>query len=81
MGISFSMVPVNRPGTRSFNWLSALDWTFDDAQRLLQAAQKSSLYPRIKRDAAVLYCLNHRLSIIETQDMLHELGLGLLGGE
>jgi hypothetical protein len=50
-------------------------------QRLLQIAQKSLLYPRIKRDAAILYCLKNRKDIFETQSVLQSLGLTLLGGE
>ena len=53
----------------------------EDTQRLLQVAQKSPLYPRIKRDAAILYCLKNRKDILETQSVLHSLGLTLLGGE
>ncbi len=53
----------------------------EEAQRLLAAAQKSPLFPRIKRDAAVLYCLNHRCDVTEVQAMLEELGLRLLDGE
>ena len=50
-------------------------------QRLLQIAQKSPLYPRLKRDAAILYCLNNHQDVLETQCVLHSLGLTLLGGE
>lgn len=53
----------------------------DDAQRLLKIAQKSLLYPKIKRDAVILYCLNNQKSIIETQSVLETLELILLGGE
>lgn len=53
----------------------------DDAQKLLKIAQKSLLYPKIKRDAVILYCLNNQKSIIETQSVLETLGLILLGGE
>jgi hypothetical protein len=52
-----------------------------DAQKLLAAARKSPLYPKIKRDAAVLYCLSHHRNILETQDILNDLGLTLLGGD
>ena len=51
----------------------------DETQRLLQAAEKSPLYPRIKRDAVVIYGISHRCGMIETQSMLHELGLHILG--
>lgn len=50
-------------------------------QRLLQVAQKSPLYPRLKRDAAILYCLNHHQDVLETQSVLQSLGLTLLGGD
>ena len=53
----------------------------DGTQKLLQIAQKSPLYPKIKRDAAILYCINSQKDILETQSVLHNLGLTLLGGE
>ena len=53
----------------------------DETQRLLAAAQKSLLFPRIKRDAAILYCINKNADIIETQAVLEGLGLSLLKGE
>lgn len=51
------------------------------AQLLLKVAQYSPLYPRIKRDAIIIFSLNRKRNIIETQALLHELGLKLLGGE
>lgn len=53
----------------------------DGTQRLLQIAQKSALYPKIKRDAAILYCINHHKDIFETQSVLDAIGLTLLGGD
>ena len=53
----------------------------DGTQKLLKMAQKNPLYPRIKRDAAILYCINHHKGILETQNMLHELELTMLGGD
>jgi transcriptional regulator with XRE-family HTH domain len=58
-----------------------LELDLDDTQKLLQIAQKNPLYPKIKRDAAVLYCINNRKDILETQSVLMNLGLTLLGGE
>lgn len=49
------------------------------AQELLKHAGMSTLYPRIKRDTAVIYCLHHHFSVVETQQVLHEMGLPLLG--
>jgi len=53
----------------------------EGTQKLLKIAQKSPLYPRIKRDAVVLFCLSHHKDILETQSVLHSLGLTLLGGD
>lgn len=53
----------------------------DEAQKLLKIADKSALYPKIKRDAVILYCLSQEMDIFETQDALQTLGLTILGGE
>lgn len=53
----------------------------EETQSLLKIAQKSQLYPKIKRDAVIIYCLNNQKSIIETQGILETLELTLLGGE
>lgn len=53
----------------------------DGTQKLLRAAQKSPLYPRFKRDAVILYCIEHHLSDMEAQNALQELRLTLLGGQ
>lgn len=53
----------------------------DGTQKLLKVAQKSLLYPKIKRDAAIIYCLTNKKDIIEMQSVLETLGLTLLGGE
>lgn len=50
------------------------------AQELLKYAGMSALYPRVKRDAAILYCLHHHFTIVETQNVLHEMKLPLIGG-
>lgn len=50
------------------------------AQELLRLAGMSALYPRVKRDAAIIYCLHKRLSIIDTQRVLQEMELPLIGG-
>ena len=52
----------------------------DGTQKLLRMAQKSPLYPRIKRDAAILYCISHHMCVMDAQSILHDLQLTLLGG-
>jgi transcriptional regulator with XRE-family HTH domain len=51
----------------------------EGTQKMLQIAQKSPLYPRLKRDAAIIYCINRLFNIDETQGLLHDLGLQILG--
>lgn len=58
-----------------------LKLSVEDTQKLLQIAQKGLLYPKIKRDAAILYCINHQKDIYDTQSVLETLELPLLGGE
>jgi hypothetical protein len=53
----------------------------DTAQELLKHAGMSALYPRIKRDAAIIYCLHNSLTIVQTQNVLHEMNLPLIGRE
>lgn len=53
----------------------------EETQELLKVAGKSTLYPKIKRDAAILYCLNNHVSFFDTQATLQELSLPLIGKE
>lgn len=55
--------------------------TVEEAQKLLKIAGKSPLYPRLKRDAAIIFCLNRKDSMVEVQLLLNSLGLSLLGEE
>lgn len=57
----------------------ALGLSVEETQQLLRSAAKSPLYPRLKRDAAIIYCLKNGLSMIETQEMLNNHGMTLLG--
>ena len=56
-----------------------LGLSVEDAQRLLRAAGKSQLYPRLKRDAVILYGIQNKLSILAVQECLTKYGLSLLG--
>lgn len=48
-------------------------------QELLTLARKSALYPKVKRDTAIIYCLHNHISLVDTQVILHDLDLPLLG--
>ena len=53
----------------------------DATQDFLKLAQKSLLYPRIIRDAAIIKCLSEGKNVFEAQQMLDALGLTMLGGD
>lgn len=50
------------------------------AQDLLKHAGMSALYPRVKRDTAIIYCLHNGFTILGTQEILHEMDLPIIGG-
>ena len=49
-------------------------------QEMLKIARKSLLYPRIKRDTVIIYCLHNHISLVDTQIILQDLELPPLGG-
>ncbi len=51
----------------------------EETTKLLRIAGRSPLYPRLKRDAIIAYCLKEQMSVYETQEYLGEYGLSLLG--
>lgn len=55
-----------------------LELTVDEAQRLLRSAQRGALYPRVRRDAIMIFCLNQRLNLLETDELLRSFGEGAL---
>jgi hypothetical protein len=52
---------------------------YDDTQALLYAANKNQLYPRIERDAAIIFALSRKMKITRFQDLLDEYKLPKLG--
>lgn len=51
----------------------------NQAQLLLRYANMSPLYPRVKRDAAIIYCLQHKKSLWDAENLLVELELPMIG--
>ncbi len=49
-----------------------------DTQRVLRIAKKGELYPRIQRDAAIIFCIQHNYSLIDTNELLENLGEAIL---
>ena len=54
--------------------------TSDETQLLMKVARVTALHPKVRRDAVIAYGLHHQLSLIETQQLLHDAGLPLIGG-
>lgn len=52
----------------------ALKATVEETQKLLTLAQKGILYPKIKRDAAILCCIEAKKSLEDTNLFLEEHG-------
>ncbi|MEG0854294.1 MAG: helix-turn-helix transcriptional regulator [Angelakisella sp.] len=48
----------------------AMGLSVKDTQRLLSASNNGSLYPRVRRDAAIIFCLNKKLTLTETCELL-----------
>lgn len=55
-----------------------LKLNLEDAQRLLRIAKKGELYPRVQRDAAIIFCIQHGYSLIDTNELLENLGEAIL---
>jgi hypothetical protein len=54
---------------------------YDEAQELLKAARKSPLYPKVERDAVMIYALKNGFGLCEVQATLAEVSLPMLGKE
>lgn len=52
--------------------------TLEETQYLLKIALRGELYPRTRRDAAIIYCIQHKFSLIDAEIMLEQLGEELL---
>ncbi len=52
--------------------------TLEETQYLLKIALRGELYPRTRRDAAIIYCIQHKFSLIDAEIMLEKLGEELL---
>ncbi len=55
--------------------------TVEETQRIFLCANKRLLHPRIKRDAAIIFCLEKGKSFMELQELLFDLNLPLIGDD
>ena len=52
-----------------------LELSVEETQSLLRTAQRGALYPRVKRDAVVIFALRNRMGILATDEQLLSRGL------
>lgn len=52
----------------------AMRLTLQETQRLLKIAQRGELYPKNRRDAAIVYCIHHQLKPIDAGILLDQIG-------
>ena len=48
--------------------------TLPETQRLLKIAQRGELYPKNRRDAAILFAIFHKMNIVQTELLLDSIG-------
>lgn len=56
----------------------ALFLSADETQQLLKSTGYAPLYIRIQRDSIILFCLEHRTSLIEANELLYEMNYEVL---
>lgn len=47
--------------------------TLEETQQLLRLGEKGTLYPRVRRDAAIICCLEQEISLDEADAFLHSI--------
>ena len=56
----------------------AMDLNLDETQYLLRYAQQGILYPRNSWDAVIISAIEQKLSVMQTNELLHNLGETML---
>jgi len=55
--------------------------SYEETQKLLTIARKSSLYPKIKRDAVIIFALRNDYDIVAVNSALFDMQIPILGEE
>ncbi len=73
----YQLMEGRRRGKRDYYLLIALAMSLDlkTTQRMLSVTQCGPLHPLIKRDAAVIFAINHGYDILQTYSFMTSLGL------
>lgn len=53
--------------------------TLDETQRILRLGHYQPLYPRNIRDSVIIYSITHHTSVMDTNQILYDMGKELLG--
>lgn len=56
----------------------ALSLTLEDTQRALTLAKDGILYPKNRRDAVIIFALQKKFSVLETNDLLYNVNEAIL---
>ena len=56
----------------------ALSLSLPEVQRALTLANEAVLYPKIRRDSVLIFCINKHLSVLDTNDLLYHINEKLL---
>ncbi len=56
----------------------AMELELDETQKLLTIGNKSILYPKRRRDAALICCIKNKYTLTKTQEFLYDLGYDVL---
>ncbi len=71
---------TRRPGRETTMQLAfGIGCDLRETQRMLRLADHGSLWPRDRRDAIVIYCLEHRATLSRCNEELYRLGERTLG--
>lgn len=57
----------------------AMDLSAEETQGLLKATEYPQLYARIRRDSAILYALEHGMTLFDVNELLYEMEEDCLG--
>ena len=73
-GYQIFMGPRGASRNKVLQLAFALGLTLKEADRLLQAAGASGLYCKDRRDAIIIFCLDHGYSLQKTDEELYRFG-------
>lgn len=46
----------------------------DETQHILIISQRGELYPKVRRDAAIIFCIKHNCDLTDTNELLESIG-------